>query len=90
MTKCEEIGLYYGYPKCCIEAFSNFMDFDQRSETVQKANQTVIGCGFVPCETCAKKVLAGEIQLKDLIKDRKCKSEFPIDDMDTRSGRYRN
>lgn len=67
------LGRYFGYPECCITEFCNipaFMDDKNRDIRIEKAGDT----GFVPCGKCAK----SDTELKDLIKDRKCPTEFPI------------
>lgn len=74
----EDLGVYYGYPKCCIKHFivDNKKDFKLRTKV---GNLT----GFLPCTECAQKVANGEIELKDLIQSyRKCRHKFPIDNWD--------
>lgn len=56
-------GYYYGYPECCIEAFQTFCKFKDLSPERQQASQH----GFVPCQTCAERVLKGEVKLHELI-----------------------
>ena len=68
-------GLYYGYPICCI------IDFCKRGYKMtveQKKFQN--GNGFIPCPTCAKKLLSKQVTIKKLLKDRICQSPFPKDD----------
>jgi hypothetical protein len=75
-----ERGSYYGYPKCCIDAFIKpplFKKLSKEQNAVHKNH------GFIPCKECAKKVYGGETTIEGLIKNRECKTPFPIDDTDT-------
>ena len=47
MNREEWIGWYFGYPKCCIKAFS----YDRDNLVF---NTSFYGTGFVPCKSCAK------------------------------------
>ena len=73
---------------------TEMIDLDKTIHALQKAKESgfvmfspvmVTGdfTGFIPCPSCADKVLKGQLKLKDLIINRKCKKEFPKDDMDT-------
>ena len=68
-------GAYYGYPKCCVQEYER----NSRSGWGHPESQRVVGehTGFIPCTDHSVKLLAGEIELKDLIKDRFCPSPFP-------------
>lgn len=55
-------GLARGYPNCCIKAFILQTDLS----TIIINGKTNCS-GFRPCNKCAKKVINGEIKLKDLI-----------------------
>ncbi len=68
------IGLYYGYPQCCIEAFCK-KDFGVLT-TSQK--RVVDGNGFIPCDKCCK-TLIEPIKLQTLIIDRICKNPYPLE-----------
>jgi len=73
----EEKGVYFGYPKCCIAYFMN--RYNNRSmPRVQyiQDNDT----GFLPCESCAQRVLSGEITIDQLITNRECEKAFPNGD----------
>lgn len=74
----EKLGKYYGYPQCCIDSFYRTMGALGNPQGAEAGNFT----GFIPCPTCANKVLNGQKKLKDLITNRKCKKPFPKDDMD--------
>lgn len=68
----KKLGIYFGYPKCCIKAFC-----EGKTE-----HRLVIskGTGFVPCNTCTMRIIKGEIKLNDLIVKRKHSQKFPLDD----------
>lgn len=80
-----ETGKYYGYPDCCIEYFTGralmIRLLGRRVSLSEKQEEVNGGTGFIPCPSCAEKVTKDT--LHTLIKDRKCPSPFPIDDMDT-------
>lgn len=77
-------GIYFGYPQCCIREFiedePGSVNWQRRDLLPQN------GTGFIPCMTHTLGILAGEYKLKDLIKDRGCKHEFPVDDHDAADG----
>jgi len=47
-------GRDYGYPECCIEAFTNFLRTGERGTCVSDAQfpPELFGTGFVPCQHC--------------------------------------
>lgn len=72
------LGKALGYPDCCINEFCeqppeylNKYGITEGDKTRLKAAK-INGkfTGFVPCLFHAKQILAGEIELRDLIKDR--------------------
>lgn len=67
-----KMGIYYGYPKCCIE------NFCERGYTLTK-NQELVhkNTGFTPCPKCSEKILSGETTLEGLLVNRICKEPFP-------------
>lgn len=73
-----ETGKYYGYPKCCINDFVLRTHNDQTHDH----NQELAGqwSGYVPCIKCSEKIVTNNSEIKHLIKDRKCKTSFPVDD----------
>lgn len=73
-----ERGAYYGYPSCCVNSFVRRPFYKNYSEDEIKYS----AAGFIPCKKHLKMIKQGKIQIKDLIKDRKCKTAFPIDDLD--------
>jgi hypothetical protein len=72
-------GKYYGYPDCCIDSFVNRGLFRELSREQKRVHKNY---GFIPCPECAKKIVEGKTTLEGLIKNRECKTPFPIDDMD--------
>lgn len=76
----DQLGEYYGYPSCCIEAFSpngEVILWMERDRVVIDATETFPGCGFLPCNACAKRVVKGELTLDQLIVNRKHPLPFP-------------
>lgn len=64
------LGIYYGYPKCCINAFivSQYKDVP-----------FIVECegGFVPCDKHLDMISFGYCNTSDLIQNRKCEIIFP-------------
>ena len=83
-----ESGVYYGYPKCCIEEFvahylgmCGFMGYEPRPE------RKFTGTGYVPCACCDKKE---EDQLRSIIYTyRLAPMSFPGDTSTTLFHSYR-
>lgn len=73
-----ENGKYYGYPKCCIDAFCNREGF----ELTPAQEQVIDNHGFIPCQKHALMIIKGKATLEGLIKKRKCKYKYPMDDQD--------
>ena len=71
-------GIYYGYPKCCIKSFNITMGALMNPKGAMAGQDT----GFIPCESCAERVLSGEFKLHELIKDRHHHYVFPWDILD--------
>lgn len=83
----EPVGLYLGYPKCCIDAFCKQppLLFKHVSPTESDSLRYKAGCvggrftGFIPCHNHALKINAGEIKIEELIKGRDKKAGvFPF------------
>lgn len=71
------VGVYFGYPECCIKAYDKVLASGGR-RTPEQANPKVHkGTGFIPCPNHAKQILEGEITLESLINDRRCALPFP-------------
>jgi hypothetical protein len=65
-----EYGTYYGYPRCCIEAFVAPMYTEGHLPcytTRSKEQLKVSDHGFIPCRVHALQILAKEITLAELI-----------------------
>lgn len=73
------MGMFFGYPSCCIEATvqrCNGSDFSitREQESVHQ------GTGFVPCQSCAQDIIAGKTTLEGLIQNRVSSLPFPDDE----------
>jgi hypothetical protein len=74
----KENGKYFGYPQCCIDEFCN-----RDSLELSVEQESVIdNHGFIPCQEHSVMILQGKTTLKDLITNRKCTYEYPMDDYD--------
>lgn len=73
-------GIYYGYPKCCI----NDVCFRKwNGIRISPLQRLVSGkTAFIPCVEHAQQIADLEIEISSLITDRKCKHQFPTDDDD--------
>lgn len=69
-----EKGIYYGYPKCCIDSFMN-----RNKDVIQ--TKVSFNTGFIPCIDCSKK-LKKPRDIDLIIKNRKCQTIFPCGDSD--------
>jgi hypothetical protein len=74
-----KVGSYYGYPKCCIDEFI-FTRIKMKIQVPEKLIKISNGSGFIPCLRCYIKIKNKNAQLKSLIKNRKCKLNFPHDE----------
>lgn len=70
----QENGIYFGYPKCCIEAFINRKYLNEHTD---EQRQAADGTGFIPCQNHSLQILAGDIKIADLISNRQCEFPFP-------------
>ena len=71
------VGLYFGYPKCCISWFVERMKRIDACENLNKTlakSQKGFHDGFSPCPSCAEKVKPGKEHL--LIENRYCEKSF--------------
>lgn len=73
-----EYGKYYGYPMCCINAFVIRLHNNQCIEPNQELASMYTG--FVPCMKCSEKIVSKKLSPQDILKNRKCKHTFPLDD----------
>jgi hypothetical protein len=71
-----QMGVYLGYPKCCIY---EFMWHDGDRFTCPK--EVHKGYGFIPCTEHTNEILAGKTRLEDLITNRICPTPFPDVDL---------
>lgn len=67
-------GIYFGYPKCCVNAFIKGRFWNHLPE---KLKPKCKGKGFVPCKRCCNKILKNNLKIKSLIKNRICKTKYP-------------
>ena len=65
------LGIYFGYPNCCITNFCN----DLLNEK-DCSHRNIDGSGFVPCEKHYNEIKNKKTTLKDLVKNRICDVEF--------------
>lgn len=68
-------GEYFGYPPCCIKSFVE--QYNNIKHVIPVSYISNNNTGFLPCFTCATRILSGEIGLKDLITNRECETDFP-------------
>lgn len=67
-------GIYYGYPRCCIDDFLVTVE-DFQVRRIRRLPRKLTGTGYVPCPICNEKT---EEELKDVInKNRVCPIPFP-------------
>ena len=67
------LGLFYGYPECCIEAFLTFSHLYSGTE-----GRPFIGTGFIPCAKCSKEKTEEQL-LAEIAKNRIYREAFPED-----------
>lgn len=72
-NKFKLLGKYYGYPDCCVDSFILSL---QKPKSQYQINVHQ-GLGFIPCDSCATKILNGETTIDQLIQNRIYKSPFP-------------
>ena len=70
----EDMGVYFGYPQCCINEFmGNFRTGAWRNRGTRKLD----GTGYIPCVECNKKSVT---ELKEAIAKHRIHPEpFPKD-----------
>ncbi len=71
---CRQLGMYYGYPSCCIEEFIMNNVYEKGCSLITAAYG-----GFVPCQKHTQMILNKKINIRDLIGKRSSQYEFPID-----------
>lgn len=74
----EVVGMFFGYPKCCVETWSpngNMIPWKLRSNEIQKASVN----GFVPCQKHAEQINNKKIDIISIInKKRICSIPFTL------------
>lgn len=74
-------GKFYGYPDCCIDDFVSRIITEEYSDGMTEAQHQVHdGTGFIPCHSCATKIVNGETTLEGLIQNRQCSNPFPVEE----------
>lgn len=79
-TKSEhwnKMGHYFGYPQCCIDDFTAFARGEVKERTRYQMEFFRNAHGFIPCPSCAQKVLTGALTMNELLKHRQCPTAFP-------------
>lgn len=64
-------GHWFGFPKCCTEAFSRLAHFNEDTE-----NWPLLSTGFIPCKTCATTKTAEQL-IAEITAARVCPIPFP-------------
>lgn len=77
------IGLYFGYPTCCIKYFvQNILCYGPNASSTKKSPSRVQrrvskNTGFIPCSYCTWKILSKQTTLSGLITKRISPNAFP-------------
>jgi len=66
-------GVYYGYPLCCIDEFTEYAE--GKKDLSRRGKRKFNGTGYVPCEECNK--LSKETLLKQIESRRLHWEPFP-------------
>ncbi len=80
-----DLGRYFGYPECCIDYFHKRNDKrndkknDKKNDKEKSTSLSSSETGFIPCPSCANKIIIGEVKIEDLICNRECETVFPND-----------
>lgn len=71
-------GIYYGYPKCCINSYISH-HYNEKSFThIQMCVSG--GTGFIPCLRHAQDLCKQNSNISNIIGNRKCPLTFPFDE----------
>lgn len=72
-----ELGLYLGYPVCCVIDFSGRMHlaYTEHYDLLDRKARPLSGSGYVPCPLCAQKT--EEELIATIVANRKCPTPFP-------------
>jgi len=79
------LGKYYGYPKCCIDIFI----LEKKRTRIQRYIDRELGLGFIPCNSCVKKIVDGKIRIEELIKGRIFSKVFALSSKKERISKLR-
>lgn len=71
-------GIYYGYPKCCINSYIANHYNDESFTHIQLCVSA--GTGFIPCQQHAFALISQNIDISLIIRNRQCRFDFPMDD----------
>ena len=80
MSKWEAYGIYFGYPRCCVDNFLRnvMIPFWYENKNLYPSGRLLDGTGFVPCPKCNKEHT--EKSLVALINSKRyCEDPFPED-----------
>ena len=71
MSKWEAYGIYFGYPRCCVDNFLRnvMIPFWYENKNLYPSGRLLDGTGFVPCPKCNKEHT--EKSLVDLINSKR-------------------
>jgi hypothetical protein len=80
------IGMFYGYPKCCIIYFIKYFIIG-KSTYIKRLDKCILACsntGFIPCYKHAIEISNNNINIANLIikEERKVSTNFPINIFD--------
>ena len=71
-------GIFYGYPKCCIDSFIQIKINKRTSaQRLVQRKSVVSGTGYIPCHECSVKILNNETTIESLIINRLSRNKFP-------------
>jgi len=71
-------GIYYGYPKCCINSYISHHYNETSFTHIQLCVSS--GTGFIPCLRHAEYLCARNMNIETIIGKRECFLAFPSDD----------
>jgi hypothetical protein len=82
-------GVFYGYPTCCIDHFitryekiktaATFEEGIKECNNLTDNQEKFTGTGFIPCPSCADRLVKENADPSTLIKNRACVTAFPDD-----------
>lgn len=77
MVKRVSIGVYFGYPQCCVDAF--LTDECAIHAVARPEDLPFCGTGFIPCRTCYETKTPEQL-LQEIASARQCPVPFPNGD----------